>query len=75
MIQQERFQEFMKMNNESCLILSPDASLDGKSCTVYDAIALCVICSDASIIVGSHFAVANSEVGQGGTDRYLLVER
>ncbi len=71
---QESFREFVKKNSETCLILSPDASLDRKVCPLCDAIALSVMCLDASIIVGTHFAIVRSEAGPGVTEHYLLVE-
>ena len=73
-MQQERFQEFVKKDTGQCLILSPDASYDGRTCPLCDAVALCMRCLDVSIVVGGHFAIVNSESMQGGSDHFLLVE-
>ena len=72
---QESFREFVKKNSETCLILSPDASLDRRILPLCDAVALSMMCLDASIIVGSHCAVVRSEAGPGNTEHYLLVEK
>ena len=74
LMRQEHFQEFVKKGTGQCLILSPDASCDGRTCPLCDAVALCMMCLDASIVVGSHFAVVSSEAMQGGSDHFLLVE-
>ena len=58
--------------DETCRIFSPDGSLDGLELPLAEAVAACVACLDASIIMGDGFAIVRAEAWKGGTDMWLL---
>lgn len=73
LMRQEAFLRFAAQHPEECVILSPDAVLDGQVLPLADALSLCLLCLDASIIVGDGFAVVREEAYTGGTAQYLLL--
>ena len=57
---------------ETCRIFSPDGGIDGLELPLAEAVAACVACLDASIIMGDGFAIVRAEAWKGGTDMWLL---
>ena len=69
------FQAVMKERGGSCLLLSPDASLDGLTLPLREALDTAVFWPDAVILVGEGFAVVFGEPEKNGRDQFLLTER
>lgn len=70
----QEFQRFIKQHSETCLVLSPDSSMDGQCLSLGDAVKQAEMCLDAVLILGSTFAVVYTEPVKGGRDVYLLSE-
>ena len=68
------FQRFIKQHPETCLVLSPDHSVDGQRLPLEDAVKQAEMCLDAVLILCSTFAVVYTEPVKGGRDVYLLSE-
>ena len=67
----KEFRDFVKTHDEICVILSP-SFLDGRTMRLSEAVALTFADPDASVILGSTFAVASGEAEKGGRVHYLL---
>ncbi|MBQ6223028.1 MAG: hypothetical protein IJJ44_10495 [Solobacterium sp.] len=70
----QEFQRFLKQHHETCLVLSPDSSMDGQCLSLGDAVKQAEMCLDAVLILGSTFTVVYTEPMKGGRDKYLLSE-
>ena len=57
---------------ETCRVFSPDGGIDGLELPLAEAVAACVACLDASIIMSDGFAIVRAEAWKGGTDMWLL---
>ena len=68
------FLKYTKGHDETCIILSPDPSLDGLKMTLNEALEINKQCLDASIILGKGLCVVRSEAMKH-TDEYLLLEK
>ena len=66
------FRGFVERHDETCCILSPDFSLDGRKENLSAALNLASACFDAVIILGDSFAIAYGEVMKGGRGKFLL---
>lgn len=66
------FERFMQEHDESCFVMSPDASMDGRTLPTKDAVDEALVCLDAVIILGSSFAIVFGEPMKGGRGKYLL---
>ena len=66
------FQQFVKLNDGLCLILSPELYPEECRLPLSEAVSLAAFSSDAVVILGSDFAVVFSEAIKGGRDKYLL---
>lgn len=69
----QAFVGFVAAHDEECVILSPDPQLDGLAMPLAEAAELSAACADASIVLGSDFAIVTGEAMKGGRERYLLV--
>ena len=58
--------------DETCGIFSLDGGIDGLELPLAEAVAACIACLDASIIMGGSFAIVRAEAWKGGTDMWLL---
>ncbi len=70
----QEYQRFIKQHPETCLVLSPDDSMDGQYLSLEVAVKQAEMCLDAVLILGSTFAVVYTEPVKGGRDVYLLSE-
>ena len=68
------FADFIRQHDETCLVLSPFAFIDGEELPLKEAAEQAVMCPDAVLILGSSFALVYGEPEKGGRDRYLLSE-
>ena len=71
----KELEKFIKQHDEDCLILSPDSFIDNTSMKLKEAIEAALMSFDAVIILGDDFAIVFGEVGKGGRDRFLLMEK
>lgn len=69
------FLRFAAEHDAICLLLSPDAALDGIRASLREAVGLAAQCFDAVLILGDGFAVVFGESMKGGRDQFLLTER
>ena len=68
---QKNFIDFIAHNEEPCAVLSPYFSQD-EPVPTQNAVELAASFPDVCIIIGSHFAVVQTEAGRNGQDKYLL---
>lgn len=68
---QQSFLDFIENHDEPCSVLSPYFSQDEPLLT-RQAVALAASFPDVCIIMGSDFAVVQTEAGRSGQDKYLL---
>ena len=71
---QTAFRGFVERHDETCCILSPDFSLDGRTARFNAALNLASACFDALIILGGSFAVVYGEAMKGGRGKYFLTQ-
>ena len=69
--ERKEFRDFVKTHDEVCVILSP-SWFDGEAMRLSEAVPLTFADTDASVILGSTFAVASGEAEKGGRVHYLL---
>ena len=68
------FQVFVEEHDGSCLLLSPDASLDGLSVSFREAAGIAAAWPDAVVVIGEGFALVYGEPEKGGREKVLLTE-
>ena len=68
---QRDFIDFIAHNEEPCVVLSPYFSQD-EPVPTQNAVEFAATFPDVCIIMGSHFAVVQTEAGRNGQDKYLL---
>ena len=66
---------FVREQDGSCLLLSPDAALDGRMLPFREALDAAVFWPDAVILIGEGFAVVFEEPEKTGREQYLLTEK
>lgn len=73
--QREEFKAFVGAHDDTCCVLTGDASIDGATLRLSDAVRAARMACDAVIIVGTDFAVVVTEATRGGRDMYLLTTK
>ena len=73
--QQEEFCCFVSSHEEQTVILSPNPVLDGMILRLADAVHAAMADADASIVLGTDYALVNGEAMKGFREHYLLVKR
>ena len=68
------FQAFAEEHDGSCLLLSPDGTIDGLTFPFREAVGIAAVWSDAVVIVGDGFALVYGEPEKGGREKVLLTE-
>ncbi len=68
------FGKYVKGHDETCIILSPDPSLDSLKMSLNDALETIKYSLDASIVLGKGICIVRSEAMKQ-TDEYLLLEK
>lgn len=69
---QKAFTDFANGHKETCLCLSPDPCLHGRSLPFAEAADLAFTGCDAALVIGSSFALVVGEAVKGGREKYLL---
>lgn len=72
--QQEEFCRFVSLHEEPTVILSPNPVLDGMVLPLADAVREAMADADASIVLGTGYALVNGEAMKGFREHYLLVK-
>ena len=70
---QADFEKYTKGHDETCIILSPDPSLDGLKMSLKEALERNKLSFDASIILGKDICIVRSEAMKQ-TMEYLLIK-
>ena len=69
---QKAFTDFVSGHKETCLCLSPDPCLHGRSLPFAEAADLAFTGCDTALVIGSSFALVVGEAVKGGREKYLL---
>ena len=71
---QPEFERFVQRHDELCFVLSLDFWLDEQFLPLADAVRKAFISLDATLILGSTFAIVYGEPMKGGRGKNLLLE-
>ena len=72
---QEEFCRFVSSHEEQTAILSPNPVLDGIVLPLADAVHAAMTDTDATIVLGTDYALVNGEAMKGFREHYLLVKK